>query len=121
MFISVIIPTYNEKNNVPKLITLIKKNLQNIKKKELIIVDDDSPDGTFEFCRKKFFKFKDIKIYRRIKEKGLAKSILYGIRKSKGEIVIVMDADLTHDRGSVQAATCKIGPTTSVVLHLIFY
>ena len=97
MLISIVIPTYNEKNNVTKLITLIKKNLKNVKKKELIIVDDNSPDGTFEFCRKKFLKFNDIKVYKRKEDKGLAKSILHGIKKSKGEIIVVMDADLTHN------------------------
>ncbi len=92
--VSVIIPTFNEKKNINKII----KRLLNIKIiSEIIFVDDNSTDGTF-YIIKKFFRNKKIKGYLRNSPiRDLSKSVLYGINKSNYQIIVVMDCDLQHD------------------------
>ena len=97
MNISVILPTYNEKDNIVILVNKIIKNLNKYSKKEIIIVDDSSPDGTYLEAKKKFKNKKLVKIFLRKKDFSLGKAIGYGIKKSKGKLIIVMDTDLTHD------------------------
>ena len=89
--ISVILPTYNEKDNIKKLINEI---LANVKDVEIIVVDDDSPDLTWKEVQK--IKKKNVRVIRRIKEKGLPSAIARGIKESKGDVVVWMDCDLSH-------------------------
>ncbi len=98
MNLSVIIPTYNEKGNIVSLVTDIKKTLieENISF-EVIVVDDDSNDGTSDFFQKAFGEDKDVRMYVRKSERGLASAIYFGIKKATGEYVVVMDADYSHD------------------------
>ena len=95
--LSIILPTYNEKDNIIILINKIVKVLKKYKKKEIIIVDDSSQDGTYKIVKKKFYNKKFIKTYLRKKNFSLGKSIGYGISKSKGHLIVVMDTDLTHN------------------------
>ena len=92
--ISVIIPTYNEKKNISKIL----KKLLSIKKiSEIIFVDDRSTDGTFLEI-KKFLKKKKIKAFNRNKiNRDRSKSVLLGVKKSKNKLILVMDCDLQHN------------------------
>lgn len=94
--ISIIIPTYNEKENIIILIRQIKKTLDQ-NKHEIIIVDDDSSDGTYDVAKKYFRKDKQIRIFRRRKEKGLGTAILFGLGRAKGSVIVGIDADFNHD------------------------
>tara|TARA_B100000035_G_scaffold30236_1_gene23173 strand:- start:24 stop:713 length:690 start_codon:yes stop_codon:yes gene_type:complete len=91
--ISVIIPTFNEKNNI---FTILSK-LQKIKIiSEIIFVDDDSSDGTYNEIIK--YKTKKVKGYlRKSNIKDLSKSVVYGVKKAKNENIVVMDCDLQHN------------------------
>ena len=96
MQISIILPTYNEKDNIVRLVETIKKlNLEQTF--EILIIDDNSPDGTYQFSKDKLSDDKNIKIVLRKNIRGLAFSIKEGIEKSLGNHVIVMDTDFTHD------------------------
>ena len=95
--LSIILPTYNEKSNIIILVNKIIKILKNYQKKEIIIVDDLSPDNTYSLVKKKFKKKKFVKPFQRKKDFSLAKSIGFGIKKSKGQLIIVMDTDFTHN------------------------
>lgn len=98
MDLSIILPTFNEKGNINKLIESIKINLKAKKINfEIIVVDDNSPDGTAEICKKQFESDKDIKIFVRKKERGLASAIHHGINKAVGKYILVMDTDFSHD------------------------
>tara|TARA_Y100000590_G_scaffold188684_1_gene215014 strand:- start:78 stop:776 length:699 start_codon:yes stop_codon:yes gene_type:complete len=94
---SIILPTYNEKKNIILLINKIISILKNFKSYEIIVVDDNSKDNTYNICKKRFIKNKRIKVLLRKKNKSLGSSILYGINKSVGKKIIVMDTDFTHD------------------------
>ena len=91
--ISVVIPTYNEKKNIKKI--LVK--LQEIKIiSEIIFVDDQSNDGTFNEI-KESSKYNVKGYLRKAKKKDLSKSVLYGVKKSKNKDILVMDCDLQHN------------------------
>lgn len=98
MDVSIILPTYNEKGNIIKLIDAILEHLapMNIEK-EIIVVDDNSPDGTGQLVREHFGENADVKLFVRTEEKGLATAIRYGLEKSSGDIIAVMDTDFNHD------------------------
>ena len=91
--ISVIIPTYNEKKNIEKIIIKLKV-IKIIS--EIIFVDDHSNDGTYDEILK-YKKYRAIGYLRKSKKKDLSKSVLYGVKKSKNKNILVMDCDLQHN------------------------
>lgn len=93
--ISIVIATYNEASNIPELFRRIKEALNGYRY-EIIIVDDSSPDGTAEIARRKMIEYGiDGRVIIR-SERGLSSAILRGFRESRGDIIVVMDADLQH-------------------------
>lgn len=93
--ISIIIPTYNEAGNIVKIIDAISKQLSK-RGFEIIVVDDNSPDGTWKIVKKLSGSHSNIKIIRRIRERGLSSAVITGFNNSKGDIIGVIDADLSH-------------------------
>jgi len=94
--ISIIIPTYNEREIIVKLIHEIQLVLSELNiKYEIVVIDDNSSDNTALEIKKKF-NSKNIRLFVRKNIRGLASAILLGIRKSRGDIVIGMDADFNH-------------------------
>lgn len=98
--ISVILPTYNEAGNIIPLIVEIKRNLKEYRF-EILVVDDDSPDDTANLVKNSFSADKRIKVYNRKKDKGLAKAIGFGIEKSQGTYLLVMDTDFNHNPSEI--------------------
>jgi dolichol-phosphate mannosyltransferase len=92
--VSLIIPTYNEKDNITPLIERISKALVGYNY-EIVIVDDNSGDGTIEAATKLAERY-PVKLIVRKNEKGLATAVIHGIKNSAGSIICVMDADLQH-------------------------
>lgn len=89
--LSVILPTYNEAENIRKVIPKITNALKGIPH-EIILVDDDSPDETWKVA----YEF-NVRVKRRRGVRGLASAVVEGFGMAKGEIFIVMDADGQHD------------------------
>ena len=96
MQVSIILPTYNERKNILLLVNSIKKHLKK-HALEIIIVDDNSPDGTGSICKKKFGKNKNVFVLNNKIRTGLAKSIYEGIKVSSKNKIVVMDTDFTHN------------------------
>lgn len=94
MKISIVIPSYNESGNIKKLIPLVCSVLKNYNH-EIVVVDDNSPDGTAEVARNCGEKY-PVKVITRDKKSGLASAILTGFENSSGEILGVIDADMQH-------------------------
>ncbi len=92
--ISVVIPTYNEKENITKLIPLMAESLSGYEY-EIIVVDDNSPDHTADIAEELSNDYPII-VLRRDRKLGLASAILHGFRNGKGNILGVIDADLQH-------------------------
>ncbi len=96
--LSLVIPTFNEAENVPILLERIAQALGSLEGRyEVLIVDDDSPDGTWrvaEACRE---RYPQLRVIRRVEgERGLAPSVVDGWRQARGELLGVIDADLQH-------------------------
>jgi dolichol-phosphate mannosyltransferase len=91
--ISVIIPTYNEKESIAGIISTICKEVACLK--EIIVVDDDSPDMTWSLVEQMGEENDKIKLVRRIGRRGLPQAIWEGILASKGEIIAWFDADFS--------------------------
>ena len=92
--ISITVPTFNESENIVKIIPRIHKCLKN-EKHEIIVVDDNSPDKTYETAKKLGKKY-PVRVILRKNKKDLGSAILRGFKESRGEIVGVIDADLQH-------------------------
>ncbi len=91
--ISIIIPTYNEAKNITDLVVRIKACL--FADYELIIIDDDSPDGTGTIAEKLRVNY-PVKVIHRDKKLGLASAVLEGFKAARGDLLCVMDSDLSH-------------------------
>lgn len=95
LFLSIIIPTYNERANLPVLVEKIFSALKGIPS-EVVVVDDHSPDGTGEIAENMRTNF-PLQVVHRTEKTGLASAVLAGFQKAAGENLCVMDADLSHD------------------------
>ena len=99
--VSIIIPTYNESENIIKILDSIGENLPSNMPTEAIVVDDNSPDGTTGLVEDYIKKIKDsvsysVKIIQRKTKSGLSSAVINGIEKSNGKTVVVMDSDFSH-------------------------
>jgi len=112
--ISIIIPTYNEAENIKKLIPLLHSVIKNYDH-EIIIVDDDSPDGTAKVAEDLAKKY-PVRVFVRKNERGLASAILFGFKNAQGDILGVMDADLQHPPELLQKMIEKIKEGYDIVI-----
>jgi len=95
-YVSIILPTYNEADNIKDIIPKISETLENENiKGEVIVVDDDSPDGTADIARNLGDKY-NVRTHVRKNKRGLATAVMKGFELAKGDICLVMDADLSH-------------------------
>ena len=96
--ISVVLPTYNEINNIKKLVSSVQQILNKITSDyEIIIVDDNSPDGTGNFMKAYSKDNEKIKVLIRKLKTGLGDAYRYGFQYITGDIIFQMDADLSHN------------------------
>ena len=128
---SIIIPTYNESENIVRLITEIEKNVPKSDFTEIVIVDDNSPDGTGKLvedyisqqnrkteydglANKKNYR---VKIVHRTGKNGLIAAILDGVKQSCGRNVLIMDADFSHPPTTVpkMMRELKMNPNSIII------
>jgi dolichol-phosphate mannosyltransferase len=108
--VSVILPTYNERDNICDLIDAIRHELSpQGYAYEVIVVDDNSPDGTAEVVRRRYQLDEHdaasmpgddlgrVRLFLRTQDKGLARSIRDGLIIAQGRTLVVMDTDFNHD------------------------
>ena len=94
---SIVIPILNESKNILDLVNGISRFLNKKIKYEIIIVDDNSNDGSKAILNKISRQKKNFKFFIRKEKKDLSKSVIFGIKKTKFENLIIMDGDLQHD------------------------
>jgi dolichol-phosphate mannosyltransferase len=94
--LSVIVPTYREAANVPVLFERLKYVLRELAW-EMIVVDDNSPDGTADIAFSLAARDTRLRCVRRVNRRGLAGAVIEGILSSSAEFVAVIDGDLQHD------------------------
>jgi dolichol-phosphate mannosyltransferase len=105
--ISVIVPTFKEVENLPLLID----SLSNLRRDysmdlELLIMDDDSRDGTEELVTGLGRTW--IRLVTRSTDRGLSKAVCDGLQRSRGDVIVVMDADLSHPPESIPALVAPL-------------
>jgi dolichol-phosphate mannosyltransferase len=94
--LSVVVPTYNESTNIPILFERIKVALEGLPW-EMIVVDDDSPDGTSNAAFALAAQDRRLRCLRRVNRSGLAGAVIEGWMSSSADFVAVIDGDLQHD------------------------
>jgi len=96
--VSIVLGTYNERENLPKLIDAIEQVFQeNQVTGEILVVDDNSPDGTSDVARELGSKYGNIRLLWRPSKMGPGSAHADGYRAAKGEIIVAMDTDFSHD------------------------
>lgn len=94
--ISVILPTYNEAANLPTIVDFLDGALRDMPH-EIIVVDDNSPDGTWRVAEGLSAKYASVRVIRRMGKRGLSSAVVDGFDMAVGEKLVVMDADGQHD------------------------
>lgn len=90
--ISLIIPTYNERENIVPLVERIHRAMSNYDY-QILLIDDDSPDGTAEVAANLSPRY-PVRVIVHRNKRGLASAVVDGLRISKGEIIGALNADL---------------------------
>ncbi|MEE3122259.1 MAG: glycosyltransferase [SAR324 cluster bacterium] len=98
--LSIILPTLNEVESVPVTLSYLEKLLEAVDF-ELIVVDDDSTDGTWQKVLEISRNNARVRLIRRVHRKGLSTAIMEGFMAAKGNKLLVADADLQHDLGII--------------------
>ncbi|KAM6113142.1 dolichol-phosphate mannosyltransferase subunit 1 isoform 2-T2 [Pterocles gutturalis] len=96
---SVLLPTYNERENLPLVVWLLARTFQESGNNfEIIIIDDGSPDGTQEIAEQleKIYGSDKILLRPRERKLGLGTAYIHGMKHATGNFIVIMDADLSH-------------------------
>ncbi len=101
--ISIIVPTYQEAPNLPLLVEAVESALADRDEPfEIVFVDDDSRDGTEAICAE-LAQRHPVRLVVRKGTRGLATAVIRGIEASSGDVLVVMDADLSHPADAIPA------------------
>jgi dolichol-phosphate mannosyltransferase len=96
--LSLVIPTYNESKNIRELVARLTQILDGplAGAYELIVVDDDSKDRTWEAALGLVREYPSLRVIRRVGERGLSTAVIRGWQVARGDVLAVIDADLQH-------------------------
>ena len=100
--ISVVVPTYNEEENLPILIPKLAGILGSLRKPyEMVVVDDGSTDGSRNVLKEMSRRFPALRILGFKQNLGLSTALLAGVREARGDIVVTLDSDLQNDPADI--------------------
>ncbi len=100
--LAIIVPTFNEAQNVGRLVALVREALPDIAW-ELVFVDDNSPDGTADHARNLAQADPRVRVVHRFGRRGLSSACVEGILATSAPFVAIMDGDLQHDEALLRA------------------
>jgi dolichol-phosphate mannosyltransferase len=104
--VSVVLPTYNERENIAPLVRKLRGSLA--WPTELLVVDDDSPDGTAQVVERLARDIDEVHLILRQEEKGLTSAIQRGIDEASGEVVVWMDCDFSMPPEKVRDLVLRV-------------
>ncbi|WP_071188559.1 glycosyltransferase [Trichormus sp. NMC-1] len=98
VLLSLVIPTYKERDNIQKVVSILSRLLDEAipGNYELIVVDDDSPDLTWEVAQSLMPEYPQLRVMRREDERGLSSAVIRGWQAATGSFLGVIDGDLQH-------------------------
>lgn len=111
----IVVPTYNESSNIAELVGRIFASLNHV---HLLVVDDDSPDGTADLVEKLGESYPNLGVLRRNGQRGLGRAYTAGIHyalENGFQIIGTMDADLSHDPGYLPSMLVLLGSCDVVI------
>ncbi|MEH2408819.1 glycosyltransferase [Nostoc sp.] len=96
--LSLVIPTYKERDNIQNVVSILSQLLDESipGDYELIVVDDDSPDRTWEIAQSLTPEYPQLRVMRRQEERGLSSAVIRGWQAARGSVLGVIDGDLQH-------------------------
>lgn len=114
--LSVLLPTFNERENLPIIVWLLVKHLSKsmlVQDWEIIIIDDNSPDGTGEVAQKLQAIYGDnhILVKSRAGKLGLGSAYIHGLHHATGDCILILDADLSHHPKFIDTFLAKMKET----------
>jgi dolichol-phosphate mannosyltransferase len=109
LHLSVIVPTYRESKNIAEMVRRLTELLDGAfpRQYEIIVVDDNSPDRTWELAHQLTADYPRLRVMRREHERGLSSAVIRGWQAARGDILAVIDADLQHPP-EVTLDLCKV-------------
>jgi dolichol-phosphate mannosyltransferase len=105
--LSIVVPTYNERQNIPEMVRLIELALPN-SQWEIVFVDDNSPDQTAAVVREIAQRDRRVRIIHRYGRRGLSSACVEGVLSTSSPYIAIMDADLQHDESILGAMLEKL-------------
>lgn len=105
--VSIVVPTFNESQNLPRLVGLLDSTMGDISW-EVVFVDDDSPDGTWQVAKQLALEDARVRCLRRVGRRGLAGACIEGALSCAAPYIAVMDADLQHDETILPAMVARL-------------
>jgi dolichol-phosphate mannosyltransferase len=115
--VSVVLSTYNERENLSKLIPLIESILKRNKiRGEIVVVDDNSPDGTSDLVRQLGEKYGNIRLLWRPVKMGPGSAHADGYKFAAGSIIVAMDGDFSHSPYDIPRFVAKINEGYDLVV-----
>jgi dolichol-phosphate mannosyltransferase len=105
--LAVIVPTFNERDNVVPIVGALQRALAGIEF-EIIFVDDDSPDGTADAVRALSRTTPNVRVLQRINRRGLASAVVEGMMASSAPYLAVIDGDMQHDEAVLPEMLAKL-------------
>jgi dolichol-phosphate mannosyltransferase len=112
--LSIILPTYNERENIVPLIEAIDAVVRDLH--EIIVVDDDSPDGTWRIVEEYGKTHPHVRVERRMTDHGLTKSLQRGIDTARGDVIAWMDCDFSHPPAVLSGLLAKIAEGNDIAV-----
>jgi dolichol-phosphate mannosyltransferase len=108
MKISVIIPMYNEEENVLRTLVEVNSIMKNYEDYEIVVVDDGSHDDTFRLAEEFSYNNSHVHVYQQPVNMGMGRALRTGFEKSSGDIIITIDADLSYDVSHIPKLASEI-------------
>ncbi|MCR9121853.1 MAG: glycosyltransferase family 2 protein [Phyllobacteriaceae bacterium] len=113
--LTIVLPSYNEAENIPVIVGKIGDAMGAIAH-EIIVVDDDSPDGTAAVTRSVAISHPHVRCIRRVGRRGLSGACLEGMMAANAPVVAVMDADMQHDETRLPVMLAEIADGADLVI-----
>ncbi|GAA5934171.1 hypothetical protein JCM1841_004657 [Sporobolomyces salmonicolor] len=113
---SIVVPAFHERANIRPLVEAVFGALRERDQTEIVIVDDNSRDGTVEEVDQLRKEGYQVELLVRTEEKGLSSAVLRGFEVARGQKLVVMDADLQHPPSAIQPLFDALSPSTPLAL-----